>query len=147
MTTVQSLTPYYSIYKIHTKCPQILWVSSDWFYRPVFNSSFTLFILVSLSPPVLVFNPCSSLSPPPPFSPPPLNSVLSGWAAFMSGVIKRREDEGQRGKERWRTGWWRDERERRGNSVMPKTVFYGLNVSPRFTVARFYFTFWSWFKV
>lgn len=34
---------------------------------------------------------------------PPPESVLSGWAGFMSEVIKRRGDEGQRWKERWRT--------------------------------------------
>lgn len=44
-----------------------------------------------------------SLHPFPSLPHPPLKSVLSGWAGFTSGVIKGRGDEGQRGKERWRT--------------------------------------------
>lgn len=44
-----------------------------------------------------------SLCPSHPLTHPPLKSVLSGWSGFMSRVIKRRGDEGQRGKERWRT--------------------------------------------
>ncbi len=98
--------------------PSCLFISSPC----VFPSSCLVFLSLTVS---------LSLPHPPP------KSVLSGWAGFMSRVIKRRGDEGQRGKERWRTegdGEREREREREAGTRMSSAF-----ITPRWILPNIFY--------